>query len=72
MSLRAAINGKCRECIYDPTPGLGNWRQQITACQIASCSLHPYRPLSKPDARTRSACNRPSESDLLEESEATA
>ena len=50
MSLRKAINDKCRECIYDPLSGLGNWRQQVTACQITDCPLHPVRPRSKPRA----------------------
>lgn len=46
MSLRKAINEKCRDCIYDPLSGLGNWRQQVTACTIKTCSLWPVRPLS--------------------------
>lgn len=46
MSLRAAINAKCKDCIYDPLSGLGNWRQQVTACTIKTCSLWPVRPLS--------------------------
>jgi hypothetical protein len=46
-SLRAAIDNKCRECIYDPTPGNGTWRQQVTACTAVDCSLYPVRPLSK-------------------------
>jgi hypothetical protein len=46
MSLRAAINAKCKDCIYDPLSGLGNWRQQVTLCQIKSCPLWPVRPLS--------------------------
>ena len=47
MSLRAAINAKCKDCIYDPLSGLGHWRQQFEACTIQSCSLWPYRPKSK-------------------------
>ena len=50
MSLRAAINAKCKDCIYDPCAP-GNWRQQTAACRITSCSLHPYRPLSRPGAK---------------------
>jgi hypothetical protein len=46
MSLRKAINEKCRDCIYDPKSGLGNWRQQVEGCTIQSCSLWPYRPKS--------------------------
>lgn len=46
MSLRAAINAKCRECIYDPHSGAGNWRQQVTACTSYKCPLYPVRPTS--------------------------
>jgi hypothetical protein len=45
MSRAAAINAKCKDCIYDPCAP-GNWRQQVTACTIKSCSLWPYRPIS--------------------------
>jgi hypothetical protein len=47
MGMRAAINAKCRDCIYDPLSGGGNWRQQVQACTITRCPLHPYRPLSR-------------------------
>jgi hypothetical protein len=46
MSLRQAINEKCRECIYDSNC-TGNWRQQIAACTDPKCPLFPYRPQSK-------------------------
>jgi hypothetical protein len=46
MSMRAAINAKCKDCIYDSCAP-GNWRQQVEACTITGCSLHPYRPKSK-------------------------
>lgn len=48
MSMRKAINEKCKDCIYDPKSGLGTWRQQTEACTIKSCSLWPVRPISKP------------------------
>lgn len=48
MSLREAINAKCRDCIYDHHSGLGNWRQQVSACHIESCPLWAVRPKSKP------------------------
>lgn len=51
MSLRAAINDKCKDCIYDRCAP-GNWRQQVSACTITGCSLWPYRPQSKPRATT--------------------
>jgi hypothetical protein len=47
MSLRKAINEKYRDCIYDPKSGLGNWRQQVTACAITRCALWPHRLTSK-------------------------
>lgn len=53
ISLRNSINGKCRDCVYDPLSGLGNWRQQVEACPAKTCSLWPVRPVSKPDYRTR-------------------
>jgi hypothetical protein len=46
MSLRKAINAKCKDCIYDPLSGLGHWRQQVEACTAKSCPLWPVRPLS--------------------------
>ncbi len=47
MSLRKAINDKCRECIYDPIGGRGNWRQQVEACTSPACPLFSVRPTSK-------------------------
>ena len=46
MSLRAAINQFCRSCIYDPRPGNGHWRQQVSACTAVTCPLYPVRPKS--------------------------
>lgn len=46
-SLRAAINAKCRDCIYDPKSGLGTWRQQVEACTCLDCPLYPVRPRSE-------------------------
>ena len=48
MSLRKAVNDKCKECIYDDSPGNGNWRQQVAACTAKTCPLYPVRPISKP------------------------
>jgi len=45
MSLRKAINEKCKECIYDEY-ALGNWRQQTGACTSPNCPLFPHRPRS--------------------------
>jgi len=46
MSLRAAINAKCKECIYDPIAGRGTWRQQVEACTSRACPLFSVRPTS--------------------------
>ena len=45
MSLRKAINGKCRECSYDPMDA-GTAAQQIAACICSTCPLHPVRPIT--------------------------
>ena len=44
--LRARIDAKCIECIYDPLGGGGNWRQQVEACTAPDCPLYPVRPIS--------------------------
>jgi len=46
MSLRRAINSKCRECIYCPLTGAGSWRQQVENCTSISCPLFSVRPKS--------------------------
>lgn len=45
-SKSAAINAKCRECIYDPI-ARGTWREQVAACVSACCPLHPVRPVPR-------------------------
>lgn len=47
MSLRQAINAKCRECIYDPIGGAGHWRQQVAACTSHGCPLFAVRPMPR-------------------------
>ena len=45
MSLRKAVNAKCRECIYDPdAKGLGSALNQITNCELTDCPLWSVRP----------------------------
>ena len=44
MSLRKAINAKCKDCCYDPLSGLGTWRQQVTDCPCTLCPLFEVRP----------------------------
>ena len=46
MGMRAAIDAKCRDCIYDPLAG-GTWRAQVEACTATDCGLFPYRPRSR-------------------------
>jgi len=50
-SLRAAIDAKCKSCIYDPGSGNGSWREQVEACSSANCPLHPLRPFSSSKMR---------------------
>ena len=45
-SLRLAINAKCYDCIYDPSPGHGNWRRQVSDCTAIRCPLWMVRPMS--------------------------
>jgi len=44
MSLRKAINSKCKECCYDSKSGLGGWRMQVQGCPCTSCPLYRVRP----------------------------
>jgi hypothetical protein len=44
MSLRRAINEKCKECLFDPISGTGTWRQQTAACTSKTCPLYNVRP----------------------------
>jgi hypothetical protein len=46
LSLREAINAKCKECIYDPKAEAGTWRQQVEACTSKTCPLFEVRPTS--------------------------
>ena len=45
MSLRKAINAKCRQCTYDPLD-VGTAAQQIAACICSECPLHSVRPIT--------------------------
>lgn len=42
-SMRKAIDGKCKSCIYDPL-GTGTWRAQVQACTSYDCALYSLRP----------------------------
>jgi hypothetical protein len=52
-SLRAAVNAKCKECIFDPGVA-GTWRQQVAGCTSPKCPLFLARPLPKGDGRAAS------------------
>lgn len=43
-SLRAMVNAKCRECVYDPL-SRGTWREQVARCSGVNCPLYAARPL---------------------------
>ena len=43
MSLRNAINLKCKDCIYDPEVE-GGWIQQVSLCELSACPLWEHRP----------------------------
>lgn len=46
LSLRKAVNAKCKECIHDPICGGGTWRQQVEKCTSSNCPLYAVRPRS--------------------------
>ena len=46
MSLRKAIDAMCKDCTYDDQDK-GTWRQQVAACTLKTCPLHPVRPVDE-------------------------
>ena len=44
MGMRAAINEKCKDCIYDELQP-GTWRKQVANCKDSECPIYVYRPL---------------------------
>ena len=46
MSLRQAINMKCKDCIYDAELPFG-WKQQVSQCELTDCSLWEHRPMPR-------------------------
>lgn len=44
-SMKRAIEGKCKDCIYDEA-ATGSWRSQVEACKDKSCSLWEVRPVT--------------------------
>lgn len=45
MSLRKAVNAKCRDCICDPLDA-GTAAQQIACCVDTDCPIHTVRPIT--------------------------
>lgn len=43
MSLRQAINNKCKDCTFDYLAE-GNWKQQVSLCTVKKCPLWSVRP----------------------------
>jgi hypothetical protein len=43
VSLRAAINAKCKDCIYDDLCP-GTWLKQVEECTLTDCPLWSVRP----------------------------
>ena len=48
LSMRTAIDLKCKDCIFDPLGGGGTWRQQVEACTVTECPLWLLRTKSRP------------------------
>ncbi len=46
ISLRKAINQKCRSCVYDEA-NVGSWLVQVTLCSCRDCPLFDVRPVTK-------------------------
>lgn len=44
LSMRKAINAKCRDCIYDELAA-GSAAVQIELCESIDCPLWPVRPI---------------------------
>jgi len=43
VSLRQAVNAKCKSCIYDPLAE-GTWRAQTGACPVTICAFVACAP----------------------------
>ena len=72
-SLRAAINDKCKGCIFDPSAA-GRWREQVGACESGNCALHSVRPVPRECMKKGGGIHQPSIANLrrkLEPSEVT-
>lgn len=45
-SLRAAIDAKCKGCVFD-AQARGKWREQVADCQGFTCPLYDVRPVPR-------------------------
>ena len=52
-SMRAAINAKCKDCIYDPLSNMGTWVAQTENCPSTNCPLYPLRPVRREYKKAR-------------------
>ena len=52
-SPQKAINAKCKECIYDESPGNGTLHEQIEGCTSPSCPLFDLRPVTSKTRQER-------------------
>jgi hypothetical protein len=58
-NLRKAIDGKCKDCIYDRHQP-GRWREQVFKCTISTCSIWPVRAgATPPKGKVRKVVNMP-------------
>ncbi len=46
LSLRSAVNAKCKACVYDPL-ARGTWREQVADCGNPACALYDVRPVPR-------------------------
>ena len=51
MSLRKSIDAYCKGCAFD-REDKGTWRQQVSACTVKECELHPVRPVGSKNGTT--------------------
>ena len=54
MTRQQAINAKCKDCIYDDLAD-GTWRMQVEQCELTTCALHLYRPVSRSNMPSKAA-----------------
>ena len=66
QSLRAAIDAKCKDCIYDPLDH-GTWRMQVEACAYTDCPLHVVRPRTRARKCGRNAVKNERSGDVWRE-----